>query len=147
MKSGGIVNLIRVFMRKLLNQMKLFWRRYRERAILMVTMILVGALSFEAGLFKGMTRSAEPISIEIPANIDAPAVAGATMEAATPAAVKPVGEASEKLGKCAFIGSRNSTLYHLPTCAVAKRIKPENIVCFADAADAERRGYKPGCLK
>ena len=134
-------------MRKLLKQVKLLWKQYGEKVILAITMVLVGILSFEAGLFKGITRDAKPMAIEIPAKTVAPIVAGATMDTSASDAVKPAGEVPKISGKCAFVGSRNSTLYHLPTCAVAKRIKPENIVCFTDTADAERRGYKPGCLK
>ena len=49
--------------------------------------------------------------------------------------------------KCAFVGSKNSNKYHLPSCAFAKRIKPENLVCFTSKEEAEKRGYVAGCLK
>jgi len=54
---------------------------------------------------------------------------------------------TEKNENCAFVGSRNSDKYHLAKCTWAKRIKPENRVCFASTADAEAKGYKPGCVK
>lgn len=50
-------------------------------------------------------------------------------------------------GSCVFVGSKNSTLYHLPSCAAAKRIKDANKICFPSKEAAETRGYKPGCLK
>ncbi len=48
---------------------------------------------------------------------------------------------------CPLVGSRNSNKYHLTTCAVVKRIKAENRVCFSSKEDAEKRGYVAGCLK
>lgn len=42
-----------------------------------------------------------------------------------------------------YVGSRSGTKYHLMTCAGAKRIKEENKVFFATAADAEAAGYSP----
>src|SRR3989344_5226684 len=31
---------------------------------------------------------------------------------------------------CLYVGSKNSKLYHKPDCKWAKRIKPENLVCY-----------------
>ena len=42
-----------------------------------------------------------------------------------------------------YLGSKNGSVYHLPTCPGAKRIKDENKVWFASKAEAEARGYKP----
>jgi hypothetical protein len=48
---------------------------------------------------------------------------------------------------CVFVGSKNSTKYHLPTSGSAKRIKPENLVCFTSADDAVARGYEAGSIQ
>ncbi len=48
---------------------------------------------------------------------------------------------------CAFVGSKNSTKYHLPTSGSAKRIKPENLVCFTSADEAVARGYEAGSVQ
>ncbi len=48
---------------------------------------------------------------------------------------------------CPYVGSKNSDKYHLATCGVVKRIKPENRRCFASPQVAEASGYIPGCLK
>jgi len=50
---------------------------------------------------------------------------------------------------CAFVGSKNSDKYHVPTCQWAKRIKPENIICFKSIDDAVAKNYKPDktCIK
>jgi hypothetical protein len=42
-----------------------------------------------------------------------------------------------------FVGSKSSDKYHLCTCRYAKKIKPDNIVCFSSKQDAESQGYVP----
>jgi len=42
-----------------------------------------------------------------------------------------------------FAASKNSTLYHTRNCQYVKRIKAENIVWFASAAEAEAAGKSP----
>lgn len=128
-------------MKKLLLRWMSAFRREREHIGVFASICLVGILGFEAGTMAAGSVGAAPIVIEIPAvaiprAADEGLVAGVT-------AVAPDVEKKD----CAFVGSRNSNLYHLPTCASAKRIKPENIVCFTGPEDAEKRGYGPGCLK
>ena len=31
---------------------------------------------------------------------------------------------------CLYVASKNSDVYHTPGCRYAKRIKPENLICF-----------------
>ena len=40
-----------------------------------------------------------------------------------------------------LVGSKNGTVYHLPWCSGAQRIKPANRVWFDSKADAEAAGY------
>lgn len=42
-----------------------------------------------------------------------------------------------------YVGSINSTKYHLPWCAGAKQIKEENKIWFATKEDAAAAGYSP----
>ncbi|NTW14101.1 MAG: hypothetical protein HGA31_03670 [Candidatus Moranbacteria bacterium] len=124
-----------------------FLRNERKRIGYFAVAVLIGVIGFEAGILRGSMGSASPITIEKPVGELAPAncvsdaqVAGASTDAG-PDSAKPGATG------CKFVGSKNSTLFHLPTCAAAKRIKPENIVCFADEDAAKAKGYKPGCLK
>ena len=41
------------------------------------------------------------------------------------------------------VASKSGSKYHLPTCAGAKQIKPENLISFASASAAEAAGYTP----
>ena len=42
-----------------------------------------------------------------------------------------------------YVGSKNSNKYHYPTCGSAQRIKPNNLVTFNSAKDAQDAGYVP----
>lgn len=47
---------------------------------------------------------------------------------------------------CMYVGSENSDKYHTPDCKFAKKIKPENLVCFNSIEEAEEGGRKfSGC--
>ncbi len=42
-----------------------------------------------------------------------------------------------------FLASKNSSKYHDPSCNLAQKIKPENLVKFESADEAVKRGYEP----
>jgi flagellar basal body-associated protein FliL len=42
-----------------------------------------------------------------------------------------------------YVGSKNSNIYHYPTCRAAQKIKPENLVTFNSAKEAQEKGYRP----
>lgn len=48
---------------------------------------------------------------------------------------------------CLYVGSKNSDTYHDPSCKWAKKIKPENLICYK--SESEVKGLKPckTCLK
>jgi hypothetical protein len=111
----------------------------QERLLLFLGLVSVGALCFEAGMLYGSLRETEPLKLSISAQ------AAVSVPDQTPL----VASSAEPIpsGSCLFVGSRNSDKYHLPKCSSAKRIKPENRVCFASEEDAKKRGYVAGCLK
>lgn len=115
----------------------------QERLFLFLGMVLVGSLCFEAGLLYGALRETEAVSI----SLVAPSQAAQVASEAPVARVAGQSVVSGTAANCAFVGSRNSDKYHLPKCSSAKRIKPENLVCFASEEDAKKKGYVPGCLK
>ena len=56
--------------------------------------------------------------------------------------------ATTEIEKKAFVGSKNSDLFHDPSCSSAGRINEANQVWFASQADAESAGYSPSkCTK
>ena len=132
-------------------KIKDFWVKYEAKIILIIGFCLVSALSFEAGILMRNKGENQPLIIEKPIE----QVAGATDQNA-PEAQNLASDGQNRLANtsantpnCAFIGSRNSDKYHLSTCSYAKRIKPENSVCFKDENEAKLKGYQPdkNCIK
>ncbi len=66
----------------------------------------------------------------------------ATQEEAKKANYTPCGVCKPD-EKVTVVGSKDSDKYHLPTCGIAKNIKPENKVEFKSPADAVKAGYTP----
>lgn len=117
--------------------------------MVLLGVILVGVLSYEAGLLQGRTRQIAPLVITVP---EAPLSLTTKSESlpVIPPQQEPIGEpvvAKESTTPCVYVGSKNSNKYHLATCAIAKRIKPENKICFGNREEAEQRGYIASCLK
>lgn len=119
---------------------------------MLLGIFLVGILCFEAGFIQGGTKQGESLVISLP-NLPSQ---GVTEKQAVDIKGEPVKTslsqvqpivARRETGGCTFVGSKNSNKYHLSSCAVAKRIKPENRVCFTSQEEARERGYLPSCLK
>ncbi|MCX6763141.1 MAG: hypothetical protein NTZ97_00175 [Candidatus Moranbacteria bacterium] len=136
--------------------MKEFIKNHENKLILVLGFILVAGLSFEAGLVRGKGNPESPIVIEKPSpssKIEPQAANPAPASADTPFVQSSQNlssvPAQPETKNCAFVGSKNSNKYHLPTCQYAKRIKPENIVCFSSVEDAVSKNYLPdkGCIK
>ncbi|MEK9151647.1 MAG: hypothetical protein AAB547_03365 [Patescibacteria group bacterium] len=126
--------------------------RHRERLFLLAGVLLAGALAFESGFLRGKLAQTEPLVISLPAVAEPPAegIPAAGVERIVAKTDEKQGVASlaeSRRADCPLVGSRNSDKYHLASCAVVKRIKPENRVCFASEEDAQKRGYVAGCLK
>lgn len=58
------------------------------------------------------------------------------------AGLKPCQKCNPPASDDYLVGSKNSTVYHVATCNLAKKINPENAVYFADKAAAGKAGYK-----
>jgi hypothetical protein len=142
-----------------MDKIKAFWAKNNTRIGLFMGVLLVATIAFEAGLLKGKSAPNDPLIIEIPSPVAPASIAitetpgntstapnaknSSTNQAAAQASV------STPAANCQFVGSKNSTKYHLPSCQWAKRIKPENLVCFSSAEDATAKGYQPdkNCVK
>lgn len=48
-----------------------------------------------------------------------------------------------------LIGNKEAKIYHLPTCKLVLKIKPENKVAFTTKEEAVKAGYAPDkiCIK
>ena len=136
--------------------MKELLKKNEDKIILIIGFILIAAISFEAGLLRGKSSPEKPIIIEKAlesSKIESPTagsseVAGNALSENTPT-ISPNTASSETAKNCAYVGSKNSNKYHLPSCRYAKLIKPENVVCFSSIEDATSKNYLPdkSCIK
>lgn len=125
-----------------------WFSRDHTRLALGIGIFSAGLAGYSLGILRNMTTLESPIMMNVvsPQAVptgDAESVAAKDVSVLVPSKVNPL----VPVGSCRFVGSRNSTLYHLPTCAAAKRIKESNRVCFASEDAARAKGYAPGCLK
>jgi|SRR6185369_5211988 len=121
-----------------------------DRLLLFAGFILVGILAFEAGLIQGETKDMKPLVLSIPAFTESEkttSAQGAKISASPRVGMEPVASVVNANKDCPLVGSKNSNKYHLSTCAVVKRIKLENRVCFLSKEDAEKKGYIAGCIQ
>ena len=134
-----------------MDKLKNFLIKYEFKLVLSVGFILVALLAFQIGLIEGKKAQNKAIVIEKTVEVAkndsgcACAVAGAI----TPESTKNSAEAKILTPNCAYAGSRNSNKVHLPFCTYAKKIKPENLVCFKSLDDAIKQGRLPdkACIK
>lgn len=131
-----------------------FWEKYETKIVLIFGFLLISVISFEFGLLYDQKWQQSPIIIEKPATTqnsspESPSVSAVNASKTMPNQKNQPSGSTTPAANCAFVGSKNSNKYHLPTCQWVKRIKPENIICFASAEDAVKKGYLPdkGCVK
>jgi len=143
-----------MIMRRQLQIVKEGLRSNAREISLALGMIGVGICGFEFGFVQGIRHTSPPIVIERP-TVSASVLAADT---SAPSSSSPLPSSDVKTSaadvsavslpaNCPFVGSRNSDKYHVFGCAVVKRIKPENRVCFTSEDDAKSKNYQPGCLK
>jgi len=135
-----------------LAKIKEFLLKNERNIVLIVAFCLVCAISFEFGIMQGQKSQSKPLVIEKQATIpDQPQTAQnaapVSPQGASVATVTQTGAQAPKTSNlapntssCAFVGSKNSTLFYVPTCSWAKRIKPENLACYTSEADAIAKG-------
>lgn len=121
-----------------------FWLKYEVRVVLLLGFILIALISFEGGYLKGKSAQNSPLIVE-----KASAEAQNCIPASTELNSAQVVQNSQNSKKeCPFIASKNSNKYHVASCTWAKRIKPENLVCYKTAQEAEAAGkQKCSCIK
>lgn len=133
-----------------MGRIKDFLVKHEFKLALASGFILVALISFETGYLEGRKIQGKPIVIEKPtecakaAQKDAFAVPNTVLTQNQ----EKVAGAKNTAQDCAFVGSKNSDKVHVPTCSFAKRIKPENLVCFKSVEEAIRQGrVADKCIK
>ena len=139
---------------------KEFLLKYEYKIVLIVAICLISAVSYEFGILQGQKWQQKPLIIEKP--IDTPDQtktgqneASDASENALPIAAPIKGiipatttnSAAQADAGCAYVGSKNSNKFYLPTCSYAKRVKPENLTCFKTAEEATGQGRTESTCK
>ena len=137
-----------------------FWLVYEQKIVLAAGIVLIAAISFEAGFLHGQKNKQEPVVVNKTATIElasANTTQGQTNTSTNNTKTAPADNktasventATDSTQKCAYVASKNSNKYHLPTCRYAQNIKPENKVCFSSKEEAEGRGFQGAkcCIK
>lgn len=129
-------------------KIKDFFLKNETKIVLFVGFCLISAISFEFGVLQGQKWQQKPLVIEKPStipqgqetankgNLEA---SGAIKTATTPQ-IAVASSTTPNTANCAYVGSKNSDKFYLPTCSYAKRVKPENLVCFKTADEALGQG-------
>lgn len=129
---------------KFVKFIKSAWAKYETGLVLGLGLILIAIISFEFGYVQGRSGKTAPIVIEkasgsLKTGPESPV--DATMGTNTTATPKAPIQADLPIpANCAYVASKNSNKFHVATCQWAKRIKPENLVCFKSAEDAIAQG-------
>jgi hypothetical protein len=136
-------------------KIKDFLLKYETKIMLVIGFCLISAISYEFGVLQGQKWQQKPLVIEKPSDTQAGqetanqgnlGASGAVQTAQTSQmAIKTATAPSttnsvSATGNCAYVGSKNSDKFYLPTCSYAKRVKPENLVCFKNAQEALGQG-------
>lgn len=135
-------------------KIKDFLKHNEAKIALGLGLIFVAVIAFEAGVLKGQNWQQKPLIIEKTEECSAGTNnlengQNSAQEGQKPAQAASANPSITNSANCAFVGSKNSNKYHLPTCHFAKLIKPENLICFKSVEDATARGYQPdkNCVK
>lgn len=136
-----------------------FWLVYEQKIVLVIGLILIAAISFQAGYLHGQKNKQEPVVVNKVTCAPCPKNETAAINTNSKATSSDNSQQSDqaKIGvhassenqKCVFVASKNSNKYHLPTCRYAQNIKPENKVCFSSKEEAGSRGFQGAkcCIK
>ena len=132
-------------MTDLFTKIKEFFLKHEQKIVLIIAFCLISAISYEFGVLQGQKWQQKSLIIEKPANISEEQksqnltnfeASGTTQISATVSNNTTVANTTN----CAYVGSKSSNKFYLPTCQWAKSIKPENVVCFKNAEEAIGQG-------
>ena len=135
-----------------IGKIKDFLAKNEQKIVLVVGFCLASAISFGFGAVWGQKWQQKPLVIETPSGTPAGdqtakcetsgALASSIVSATKTKSstnVDSTASATNTAG-CAFVGSKNSDKFYVPSCSYAKRVKPENLACYKDESEALAKG-------
>lgn len=131
-------------MKEILGKTKDFLLKYEYKIVIIIGFVLISAISYEFGVLQGQKWQQKPLVIEKPSVTPEEGINGQNEPPSgssdTAKTVLPAKGVVSTTTGCAYVGSKNSDKFYLPNCPYAKRVKPENLVCFKSADEALRQG-------
>ena len=142
-------------MNKLFTKTKEFFIKNEQKIVLIVAFCLIAAISFEFGVLQGKKWQQKPLIIEKPINMpegqensnqaDSNASGSVLRGNGSVLGVNKTSSPTTQnltpqTSSCAYVGSKNSNKFYVPTCSYAKRVKPENLVCYTSEEEALKKG-------
>lgn len=127
-------------MKERISKLKAFFQKNEQKIVIFIGFCLISAISYEFGVLQGQKWQQKPLVIEKPAVTPMKEESGQN-EASSPLSSNftSTNGSTSTLG-CAFVGSKNSDKFYVPSCQWAKRIKPENLVCYKSEQEALDKG-------
>ncbi len=128
-----------------MDTIKEFFLKHESKIVLFIGFCLISGISYEFGVLQGQKWQQEPLIIERPIETPKEGVSSSNEASVVPSnvssSVLPAkAPTSISATDCTYVGSKNSNKFYLPTCSYAKRVKPENLVCFKSAEQAIGQG-------
>jgi len=128
---------------KIAEKIRIFWEKYDNKVVLFVGILLVAIVSYEIGFMEGHKIEQKSLVIEKAPALELPSAKdenSSVLGAQSSEELKDVTNSTDNKD-CVFVGSKNSNKYHTLDSPWAKRIKPENRVCFKSKEEAQAKGY------
>lgn len=128
-----------------------FFKENREKLIALFGFAMVFVFGFFSGYYYLLEKVDDrQVSIEQPstdcAGLFNAGVSGAAIDPSEKADRPDNTVASGESKVKAYVASKNSKIFHVPSCSFASRIKEENKVQFSSKEEALDAGYEPHAL-
>ncbi len=138
--------------KKLFKETVKWCRKNENKIVLAIGIFLLVVISFEFGILQGQKWQQPPLLIKTSGSFNKQTLSDeVSNESDFKKSVKGEETTTSLTSdnkKCVFVASKKSKKYHKADCRFAKRIKPDNKICFESKAEAEKKGYVPAhCLK
>lgn len=128
---------------KTAQKIRIFWEKHEKKIVLFIGILLIAIVSYEVGVLEGNKIEQKALVIERAPVMELPSAKndGGTVLGAENGEGVETAKTNMDTKECLFIGSKNSNKYHTLDSPWAKRIKPENRVCFKSKEEAQAKGY------
>jgi hypothetical protein len=117
-------------------------RKAQDTALVLLVGLL-GAVAFGLGRLSAGDAAPSPVLCQTAAMLPAASTLAPVSTPSATLGASPATADQPAPTTASYVASKSGSVYHLPWCAGAKRIKEENKVWFGSKAEAEAAGYRP----